>query len=288
MLRSSFVHIGGIGPKTEQRLWESGIETWDSFTDDGPVRFSTERRAAIHKTLEESQSHLMNGVPGFFEQGLPSSQHWRLFPDFRASTAYLDIETTGMTYSANPITTIALYDGTSVKTYVQGRNLDRFIDDIGRYKVLITYNGKCFDVPFLERYFNEPLDQVHIDLRFVLASLGIKGGLKGCEKQMGIDRGPLSDVDGLFAVVLWKEFIRSGNPMALETLLAYNVEDTLNLEYLMVKAYNLKLRETPFYDRYALPIPPLAGYKNPYQVDVGLVEKLKPEHAFLSSLEPRY
>ena len=288
MLKSSFVHISGIGPKTEQRLWQSGIDTWDKFTDNIPVRFSTARWAEIDKALEISRFHLNNDDPRFFEQGLPSSQHWRLFPDFRNSTAYLDIETTGMTYTANPITTIAVYDGTCVKTYVQGDNLDRFIDDIGHYQVLVTYNGKCFDIPFLERYFNTPLDHVHIDLRFVLASLGIKGGLKGSEKQLGIDRGPLNDVDGLFAVLLWKAYLRSGNPRALETLLAYNAEDTINLEYLMVQAYNLKLEQTPFYNQYALPLPPLAGYKNPYQVDVDLVEKLKPEHAFLSSLEPRY
>ena len=288
MLQSSFIHIQGIGAKTEERLWQFGIDTWDKFTGELPMRFSADRRATIDKTLAASRSHLIDHEPGFFDQGLPVREHWRLFPDFRAATAYLDIETTGMTYIGNPITTIAVYDGTTVKTYVQGRNLDRFLDDIGRYKVLVTYNGKCFDVPFLERYFNAELDQVHIDLRFVLAGLGIKGGLKGCEKQLGIDRGPLNDVDGLFAVLLWKEYIRSGNPMALETLLAYNVEDTLNLEYLMVKGYNLKLLETPFYEQYALPLPPLAGYKNPYQVDVGLVEKLKPEHAFLSSLEPNY
>ena len=32
----------------------------------------------------------------------------------------------------------------------------------------------------------------------------------------------------------------------LETLLAYNIEDVVNLEQLMVMAFNLKLRETPF------------------------------------------
>ena len=288
MLLSSFVHIPGIGPKTEARLWQSGIDTWEMLANDPPPRFSGARRANLDEALEASKTHLIKEEPGFFAQGLPSGQHWRLFSEFRNTTAYLDIETTGMTYNGSPITTIAVYNGSFVATYVQGQNLEDFIKDIRRYKLLVTYNGKCFDIPFLERYFNEPLDQAHIDLRFVLASLDIKGGLKKCEAQLGLDRGLLSDVDGLFAVLLWKEYVRTGNPAALETLLAYNVEDTLNLEYLMVKAYNLKLQQTPFYERYALPLPPLDEYRNPYQADVDMIAKLRPEHAFLKSLEPHY
>ena len=258
------------------------------MTDALARQFSRARRSAINETLNLSQTHLVDQAPGFFAQGLPVSQHWRLFFDFRKTTAYLDLETTGMTFGNCPITTIAVYDGSTVKTYVQGRNMEDFMTDIDRYKVLVTYNGKCFDLPFLERYFGTTFDQAHIDLRFVLASLGIKGGLKRCEVQMGIDRGPLHDVDGLFAVLLWKAYVRTGNPKALETLLAYNVADTINLEYLMVRAYHLKLKQTPFYERYALPLPPLSGCKNPYQVDVDLVDSLRPEHAFLKSLEPRY
>jgi len=288
LLQSSFVHIPGIGLKTEGQFWQSGIDTWDVFANDNLIRLSAARRANIHQALQASKIRLRNNEPGFFARGLPSGQHWRLFSEFRDTTAYLDIETTGMTYSASPITTIAVYNGSTVATYVQGQNLEDFIGDIRRFKVLVTYNGKCFDIPFLERYFNESLDQAHIDLRFVLASLGIKGGLKKCEVQLGLDRGSLSDVDGLFAVLLWKEYVRTGNSRALETLLAYNVEDTLNLEYLMVKAYNLKLKQTPFYERYALPLPPMTGNQNPYRVDVDIIEKLRPEHAFLSSLEPQY
>jgi len=59
-----------------------------------------------------------------------------------------------------------------------------------------------------------------------------------------MDRGDLSDVDGFFAVLLWNEYQKTGNQKALDTLLAYNVQDTVNLESLMVTAYNMKLKET--------------------------------------------
>ena len=52
--------------------------------------------------------------------------------------------------SYDSVTTIAIYDGQTVRTYVRGRNLDAFAKDIQAYRLLITYNGKSFDQPLLE------------------------------------------------------------------------------------------------------------------------------------------
>ncbi len=88
--------------------------------------------------------------------------------------------------------------------------------------------------------------------------MGYRGGLKGCERALGLDRGDLASVDGFFAVLLWHDFQRHRNPQALETLLAYNIRDVVNLEPLLVKAYNLKAAQTPFGPGVALrlPVPP--------------------------------
>ena len=110
----------------------------------------------------------------------------------------------------------------------------------------MTYNGACFDLPVLRQAMGLPLKQAHIDLRFVLASLGLKGGLKSCERQLGLDRGPLADADGFTAVLLWQDYEENANERALDTLLAYNALDVVNLERLMVEAYNRKLAGTPF------------------------------------------
>jgi uncharacterized protein YprB with RNaseH-like and TPR domain len=108
--------------------------------------------------------------------------------------------------------TIALYDGKSIFTYVQGQNLDEFTRDIQKYKVIVTYNGKCFDVPFIESYFRVKMPQAHIDLRYLLKSLGYTGGLKGCEKKAGIDRGEMEGIDGYFAVLLWDDYQKTRIP----------------------------------------------------------------------------
>lgn len=248
MLKNTFCHVPGIGIRTEEQLWKAGLRSWEQgmalWTPKSPL--TQGRWKMLRHRLEQSQERLEADDAAFFAASLPAEQHWRLFPDFRHSLAYLDIETTGMGTPDDIITAIALYDGKSAFSYVHGDNLPQFNEDIQKYKIIVTYNGKCFDVPFIRNTLGIPMDFVHIDLRYVLKGLGYRGGLKGCEKQLGIDRGALDGVDGFFAVLLWQEYQRTGNRKALETLLAYNVEDVVNLEKLMVAAYNLKIRSTPF------------------------------------------
>ena len=273
MLKNTFIHIPGIGTVTEQRLWNSGITNWNTPFDNTPVPISPGRKITITKGIEESIHHLDRDNPAFFANLLPSNQCWRLFPEFRESIVYLDIETTGLERDYNDITTIALYDGANIQTYVHGQNLNDFVDDIQKFNVIVSYNGKGFDVPFIENYFGIQLSHAQIDLRYVLGSLGYKGGLKGCERQLGMDRGDLSDIDGFFAVLLWNEYKKSGSQKALDSLLAYNVQDTVNLESLMVTAYNMKLKATPFYNSHLIPSPRMPV--NPYTADLKTVDRIK-------------
>ena len=167
----------------------------------------------------------------------------------------MDIETTGGYNGLDHITTIALWDGHTARHYVHGRNLEDFLDDILRYKLVVTFNGRCFDVPVIEKYFKTRLPLAHMDLRFVLASAGVAGGLKKVEKHFGLDRGALDGVDGYWAVLLWQLFDTTGDEAALNTLLAYNMEDVLSLEILAAHAYNLLASQTPFGPDMTLSIP---------------------------------
>ena len=273
MLKNTFIHIPGIGVKTEERMWNSGILDWNDFSEPFPVNLSQNRMAHLKPYIQDSREHLETGNPKYFEESLPSNLHWRMFPEFRDSAVYLDIETTGLDSWGNDITSIALYDGETISYYVNGRNLDDFTDDIQQYKVIVTYNGKSFDIPFIESYFGISLPHAHIDLRYILASLGYRGGLKGCEKQLGIARGDLEDIDGYFAVLLWDDFQRNNNQKALETLLAYNIEDTVNLETLMVIAYNMKLKETPFLQTHQLSVPSQPDI--PFETDLKTIDRIR-------------
>jgi len=276
MLENSFRHIPGIGAKTESKLWSLGFYEWDSLQHSINPRPPLKRLETVCSLLQESKQKLMMGDIKYFEDRLPAALHWRFFPEFRDRAVYLDIETNGLEGNYGSITTIALYDGKTISCYVNGKNLFHFIRDIQNYDLIISYNGKCFDIPYIEHFFNIKLPHAHIDLRFVLAGLGYKGGLKTCESSLGLNRGDLADLDGFFAVLLWNDYKRNGNPKALETLLAYNIEDTVNLERLMVTAYNLNLKKTRFYDEKR--IHPPESPSRPFKPDLATIEKIRQQY----------
>lgn len=245
--------------------------SWDAL-DQAASTLGARQNERLNSHLEESQRQLTDGNASFFSRTMPASEHWRLYPDFRDSVAYVDIETTGLGGAGDHITTIALYDGRTIRHYVHEQNLADFAQDIRDYRLLVTYNGKCFDLPVLRASFGIALDQAHVDLRYVLASLGYKGGLKGCERRLGLDRGDLTGVDGYFAVLLWREYQMRKNPQALETLLAYNIRDVVNLESLLIHAYNLKAAQTPFGSSVALAQPPQPS--EPFQAHAPTIQRL--------------
>ncbi len=262
MLTNTFCHMPSISLKKEMDLWNQGILTWEDYR----------RNIITNVSLDESEEHLKNKNPAFFAATLDSDLYWRLIPDFRDTIAYVDIETTGLSRSYNEITTIALYNGKEVYTYVNGKNLSQFKTDILNYKMIVTFNGKTFDLPFIESYLGITLDHPHIDLRYPLKKLGLTGGLKIIEQRLGIDRGDLRSVDGFFAVTLWQEYKRKKNEKALETLLAYNCADVVNLEHLLMYVYNKNLETTPFNNQELLQEP--KEFKIPFQADKKLIDSL--------------
>jgi len=275
MLEQTFCHIPGIGRKSEEGLWAAGINGWGEAA--GHPGLPARRAELIARQVEESRERLQARDAAFFVERLPANQHWRLFPHFRDRVAYFDIETTGLGAPGDHITTIALYDGQTIRHYVHGDNLMQFKRDIRAYDLLVTFNGKTFDVPFIEASFGMRLATPHIDLRYVLAGLGYRGGLKAIERALGFDRGDLAEVDGYFAVLLWHDYVRKQNRAALETLLAYNMVDTVNLEALMVLAYNAHLARTPFAESLRLPTP--AAPPIPFAADGATVSRLQRQYA---------
>ena len=272
MLPHTFCHVPGLGPAAERRLWAADLDNWEAVDEAEDLPLKGRQAEALRTLVRESVDQFAAGNAGFFYEQLPSKEHWRLFPHFRHKVAYLDIETTGLGSPGDSITTIVLYDGDDIYSFVQGQNLADFVDCVADYDLLVTYNGKSFDLPFIRSYLGAPVDQAHIDLRYVLSSLGYRGGLKGCEHQLGIYRGDLEEVDGFFAVLLWNQYQASSDERVLETLLAYNALDVINLETLMFLAFNQKLAQTPFAaDRLEPPVSP----ENPFRAHADIIRETK-------------
>ena len=140
MLENTFCHASGIGPKSESQLWAAGLHTWSDLVDCDKPPMAARQAAALRDLARDSMARLDAGDPDYFYQKLPAAQHWRLFPHFRHTVAYLDIETTGLGTPDDYITSIVLYDGRVIRHYVQGGNLLDFKDDVEQYRLLSRIN----------------------------------------------------------------------------------------------------------------------------------------------------
>jgi uncharacterized protein len=235
MLRRTFLHLTGVGPVTEAGLWRAGVDDWrelDARAEElglGPRGFPR-----LATELRQSERALADGDAAWFGRRLPGREHWRLYPEFAQSTAFLDIETTSLSPYEGVVTVVTVHGAGTSRTFVRGEDLEELPAYLGRFPVLVTFNGSRFDVPFLQVAFPHLADPpVHIDLRFVLYRLGLAGGLKRIEATLGLgDRRGVEGIGGLDAVRLWHEY-RRGNPAALDRLVRYNVADTRNLEPLL-------------------------------------------------------
>ncbi len=247
MLKHTFQHLHGIGEKTEKRIWGAGLSTWEEFLNSpSQAPLAQWQRDLACRELEQSLFALERRDTQYFTEKLSGALHWRLFPEFGQRIAYLDIETTGAVAGVSHLTVIGLYDGSQPRVYVRGENLARFASEIDEFTMLVTYNGKLFDLPFLRQELHLPLTHAHIDLRYPLAALGYKGGLKKIERTLGLEReGPLSLLDGWCAVLLW-QYHERGEAGALETLLRYNLEDVIHLPTLLARVYNARIEQLPF------------------------------------------
>jgi len=228
-IENSFIPVDGVGERTERTLWESGVTRWDAF-DESVV--GERRGERIREFIDTATDRLDDGDAAFFRRAFPDGAHWRCYENFREETCFLDIETTGLDQHRDDVTVVGLHSPGETETLVAGRDLtadhlQRRLDDA---KLLVTFNGKRFDVPFLETAFDVSVDVPHVDLIYPCRRLDLTGGLKTIESEVGIDRDR-SDLSGRDAVRLWREYER-GADGALETLVSYNRDDTENLRTL--------------------------------------------------------
>ena len=240
MLPHTFIHLPNIGEVTERQLWESGVHTWDDFlsADILPGRASS-MKAALSERLCESAARLDDLDAGYFARNVPRRESWRTYADFRDGAAFLDIETTGLSPSSSAITLVGILDADGYHAFTRGENLSDLREALEKYDLIVTYNGASFDLPFIEHHFGSVFKhKIHIDLRFALGRLGLKGGLKSLERRLGVARpSELSALDGYDAVRMWRMWTR-GNEGALRTLIRYNAEDVISLPKLADIAYN--------------------------------------------------
>jgi uncharacterized protein YprB with RNaseH-like and TPR domain len=246
MIRNTFSILQGIGEKSERRLWKSGILTWEDFINSNGGSFiSPPKKKLFDEHLTNALRELSEENSGYFSGALKRNEHWRLYNAFKKGAVCLDIETNGyMPGGGGYVTAVGLYDGFDYRCLIRGRDLsaENLRNAISGYKYLITFYGSVFDIPFIERAISGVVFGIpHFDLCFGARRLGLKGGLKRLEAEFGIERPPeTKGMDGYDAVRLWERG-RRGSAEALELLIMYNREDTVNL-YRMADIIYKRLR----------------------------------------------
>jgi uncharacterized protein YprB with RNaseH-like and TPR domain len=235
MLRHTFLHLPGVGEATERRWWRDGVSDWEAA-------LARPCKDAHRAKLERSVAALSNREWRWFDREIRNAHKWRAWGDLADNALYVDIETDGGR-GPESITVIGTFDGREARAFVADENLEEAADYLERYALLVTFNGVFFDVPLIRsRFVHRLRNHMHLDLRFPFHRLGLRGGLKRIEAELGFERGSATrGLGGWDAVRLWREW-QAGSSEARALLLAYNAEDVQSLRPLAAWMY-ARLRE---------------------------------------------
>lgn len=243
MIKSTFIFVPGIGEKTEEILWKKSILTWYDLKERTHIiGLSKAKRRIIEDYLDRAEKAIDMHDASFFATHLPQKEYWRLYKEFRDKALFVDIETTGLSRYYDKITLIGTSNGHKVKIFAKDNNLKEALNCLQNYEMIVTFNGKLFDIPFIMNEFPEAkIPPIHIDLRYLLRTLGVTGPLKKIEGTLNISRPKeVQEVNGREAAVLWSRFVK-GDASALEKLLLYNFYDVVNLQDIMDLCYKRKI-----------------------------------------------
>ena len=231
MLPRSFLFLAGIGPVREARLWRRGVESWAQYRGLPRVKGIRPKLKAQHDEVLAIAEERLGRDPAFFARLLPPAEHWRAFDPYAEGAAYVDIETTGD--RDNRVTVVGVRHRGRSRAFVRGIDYapEAVSEFLGDATCLVTFNGAAFDLPVLERDGVRLPPVPHVDLRFVFNRIGLVGGLKKIEEDLGFPRDPrVAGLSGYDAVKLWRRWETRRDEEALRTLVEYNLADFENLE----------------------------------------------------------
>ena len=242
MIQCTFQQVKDVNRKGELRLWQSGITNWDKLleTSQHHPNFTKKLWNRLRTDVIQCKKALEREDFDFFITKFPEDILWRLIPNLKGKILYFDIEATGLDLIEDSITTISTFDGSEIKYFVKDQNMEEFIPYLENFDAIATFDGEKMDLPFIESKFGYNFYHIHFDLFKLSRRLGISGGLKQIEKYLGISRNTknLDGIDGKSAIYLWKEYQLTNDKQYLDTLLAYNIEDAVNLESILFWFYD--------------------------------------------------
>ncbi|MFE4950405.1 ribonuclease H-like domain-containing protein [Leifsonia sp. NPDC056665] len=194
-------------------------------------------RPATLAAIDQAYFELQARNVEYFATRLPRREYWRLATAFPERVLFLDIETTGLSRIYHQLTLIgwAREDAYGIMTTNVGLpGMSELVKELETDPILVTYNGSHFDVPFLKNALPDlRLPSVHVDLRHLGQRVGLVGGQKKIEQQLGLARSrKVRGIAGELAPALWFRYQR-GDAAALLELIEYNHADVEGLKILL-------------------------------------------------------
>ena len=180
-----------------------------------------------------------------------------LYDEFRKAPSasptrimFLDIETTGLSSTPLFLVGLAYFDGEGfvidqlfARDYSEEANLlHHFSEFAPEFDILVTFNGKSFDAPFVRDrmiYHRKPFrwTQTHIDILHH-SRRRWKDELPDCKLQTLesyiCDRQRVGDVPGNLVPDVYREFVRTGDTRLLADVFHHNALDLITLVELTV------------------------------------------------------
>lgn len=160
---------------------------------------------------------------------------------------FFDVETLGLNPQFYPIILIGMSYEENGKYIVEQFFAEDIVEEesiLSQFKlkinpsdILVTYNGKNFDVPYInkrmERYgLDFSLNQEHLDVichvRPNKKKLGLEScSLKSVEKYLNLNRE--DTIDGAESIKLYNRYVRSREENIKHKIMLHNFEDVYNL-----------------------------------------------------------
>ena len=236
--------VRGIRDKTRTRLEEQGFKTLADL--ENHPRFCGESKR-IRELLEAGSTEELTDVVGArLSKSHPSVLGLSgLHED--ADFLFLDLETMGL-FAGQPLVVAGLASLKPDNTIIVEQYVVRDFPDelallaevnrqVGSHRVMVTYNGKSFDLPFLtgrSAYYGIKLKPpgVHFDLLH-FCRRAWRDELEGCSLRsieqtiLGISRE--TDLPGELVPEFYYEYLRTGNAGFLKPIVDHNRQDVISL-----------------------------------------------------------
>lgn len=266
------VAVSAVGPGIDGAIGAAGLQSLaDALGGAWHESLSGGACLAIDRSWDPWRSHgrrrihdyvITESAPvGLFDRRIPTMPAWA------SKLVFFDIETTGLSGGAGMLPFLAgcgwfNEDGFTVRQFLlagptgERALLEQLAQVFAETSLLVTFNGRTFDVPTMEMrwaFHREPTptdDLPHLDMLPVARRLwGFRGGSRGHAEPkdstgcslVALEQSVLgfyrpADVPGCEIPARFFHFMRTGDASAIEDVLEHNRHDLVSLAVLTAHA----------------------------------------------------